>query len=181
MAASSSSYQPSAGAAVQRNADVLPFPFPARPQAMTIYVRFIEMGTILEASVRIVEVSDIAAAGPLFRVFPVSGLYAFEHVNAAGANSRATLAVAPSIGNGVELLAQLTAGGTCKLIQSINEAAETETAESSALLLSPAWSSTILFVNDRLAEDRGGFIALRNLVFHRGVQSLETMRRLAGV
>lgn len=180
MSATVSSYQRSGGGTVQRNADVLPFPFPARPQAMTGYVRFVELGNIVESTEsRIVQVGASDNTSPFFVLNETDGFYGVTHGNGA-TSVRVTLTVAPSIGQIVELVAQLNADGSVKLIQSIDGAAVTETATSSAVVLSSAWSGALLWING-VSTSFVGVSAFRNIVFERGVQSLATMRRLAGV
>lgn len=177
MSATTSSYMRSGSATVQRNADVLPFPFPARPQAMTIYVRFEEIGSILTNDARILQIG--LNTNPRLFFFMGGAVYRFTHRTANG-SVNAILAVAPSIGDGVELVGQINADGSIKLIQSIGGAAETETSQTSALVLQPAWSDTLLWLNN-VAGLSDGFTAYRNVVVERGVQPLATMRRLAGV
>ena len=120
--------------------------------------------------------------GSFWRVFPfvwphrrkvlISTVFAFLVALFWGLNLTAAFPV-------VKVL--LEGQGLGEYVDAEIEAAETETPESSALVLASAWSGTILYVNNRGQGDRAGFIGLRNLVFHRGVQSLTTMRRLAGV
>lgn len=174
-----SSFIPTGGAEATRNADVLPFPFPARPQAMTVYVRFVEMGTSLIANTVLWYIATSGGSNP--RLFLRTGAagYAVSHVTLAGAVT-ATLAAFPSIGDTVEILTHLNSDGSLKLTQSINGAVVSETSTTAALMLAQAWSAQLLWVGS-LGGSLGGFNAFRNLVFHRGVQSLETMRRLAGV
>lgn len=184
MSATVSSYVPSlTDATATRNADVLPLTFPARPQVMTVYMRFVEMGSVLNngATARIFHVGasddsdarlvcDSPSAGGAFRLFH----------GARGGSVIVTLAVAPSLGDRVELRALLNADGSIQLHQSINSAAETSTAASSAQILAPTWSAPLIWLNST-GTDRIGFIAFRNVLIHRGVQTLETMRRLASV
>ena len=178
-----SSYIPTGGATATRNADVLPLPFPARPQAMTVYVRFVELGTIKDPAGDFPGIFHIGGPAtvndPRFEIQESGGKYQLRHDNGI-INVTATLAAASDIGDLVELRGVLNADGSVQMGQSINSAAETTTAVSDAAVLGPAWHTPRIYINSR-GEERFGFIALRNLVFHRGVQSLETMRRLAGV
>lgn len=170
---------PTGGAEATRAADVLPLPFPARPQAMTIYVRFVELGTALIADARVLEIGASPSARPRFVIGERLGFYRiFYQTDVSSVTS--LLAVSPGLGDTVELLATLTANGEVQLSQSVNGAAATSAAQSSAVALPPAWSDSFLHVHSVGASSQG-FIGLRNLVFHRGVQSLATMRRLAGV
>ncbi len=49
-----------------------------------------------------------------------------------------------------------------------------------ALALGAAWTEKIMWINSRTTT-AVGFTAIRNVVIHRGVQTLQTMRRLANV
>lgn len=177
-----SSYMRSGSGTVARKADILPLPFPARPQAMTIYTRHVNLGTSQTGtSTRLWQISKINDTNPRLLLFNSSGKFAIQLINLAGSAVTSTLADSPSVGSGIELVAQLSAAGTIKLLQSLDSAAETETSESAALRLESSWGAgALLFVNS-INSSFVGFIALRNLIIHRGVQSLDTMRRLAGV
>ena len=177
-----SSYIPSLGAAATRNADVLPFPFPARPQAMTVYVRFVELGSSDPgASGVVVFIGNAAGNAPGMDILFLSGGagYSVRHFNLVSVS--ATLAVAPTTGDSVELLAHLNADGSVDLEQSINSAVSTKSATSGANALASRWSGQFLWFNSEGISIAVGFAGYRNVVIHRGVQSLATMRRLAGV
>lgn len=178
-----SSYQPASGATVKRNADVLPLPFLARPQAMTVYVRFVELGSILTGTTtRVWHIGSSNNNNPRLAVNNNgSGLYQMVHVNLSAASVAATLAAAPSLDDMVELLGELGADGSVKLSQSVNGTAETTTATSAALVLPAAWSTPTLLYLNSIGTLVVGFLGLRNLVGHRGIQTFATMRRLAGV
>lgn len=181
MALIATSYVPTGGATATRNADVLPFPFLARPQAMTIYVRFVELGTAFTGTTTgLLAISADTEAAPLFRIRrSANGTYIVEHETAGGTVSASVSGI--SIGDVVELRATLSATGTVQLHVSINGAAESSSSESAALTLATAWSGQKLFLNARDLNTTTliGFNAFRNVIFHRGVQSLVTMRRLA--
>ena len=179
-----SSYIPTDGATATRNADVLPFPFPARPQAMTVYVRFVELGTILSpdnTKVLVIgssgndsfQVDMDADPTPHYRI----GVSSLTQARSAG------FGTAPNIGDRVEIVGRLHQSnnlGSVSGIQSINGGAPETAAESATLVLTQAYQDPGLDVNSR-GTSNIGFIAIRNIVIIRGVQTLETMRRLAGI
>ena len=183
MTAFASSYMPTGGGATTRNTDVLPFPFLARPQAMTIYIRFVEMGNIVSTTIpTLLQIGILdSAVGPLLKVLgraDLSQQYDFVFTPDTGSDLRSTLGTGPSFDDIVEL--RCVYDGAVQLHQSINEAAETSASKSSTNVIPTAWASpTILQLNG--GGNANGFIALTHLKIHRGVQSLETMRRLAGV
>lgn len=181
MALNMSSYIPTSGATAIRNADVLPFPFSARPQAMTIYLRFVEMGTIDSGSFTVV--CNIGGnVSPRIGIERDSSRRYTLFFNLASGNTSSKLGTggAPSIGDTVELHATLTANGVVGLKQSVNGGAIEIGSVSPGLTLPAAWATQKLWLNSKIS-DTVGFNAFRNVVIHRGVQSLTTMRRLAGV
>ena len=183
-----SSYIPSISGSATRNADLLPLPFPARPQALTAYIRFIEVGTILTGNARVFQIGngtfgDEEALLIMNRGSAGNQFYRFSY-NADGNHVQSQLAIAPSIGDGVELMGHLIIDGndaSVQLRQSINGAVATAAAESGTRPLLAAWDRQILYLGRSNTSTTIGFIAVRNVKFHRGVQTIETMRRLAGV
>lgn len=131
------------GGGASRSADALYWNFPPVPQAMMAYIRFVEGGSILEAGDGILDVSSTAGANPRFLVFQTATFYgAFQHNGVSSVS--ASLAVAPAVGDTVELVALLTAAGAVALIQSINGGAITATAPSANLALPAAWADAKL-------------------------------------
>ena len=175
-----SSYIPTGGAQVSRTVDALSWVFNSRPQAMTVYVKFIETGAVKNyaGGTTIIQLGSGNAShgyGPRFFVVPNSAtsyLYrAGYHNGTAGVTS--TLATGPAIGNVVELRATLSAAGVVRLHQSINGAAETSATASSAQALKQTWGSSALILNNHMA-----WLAIH---VERGIHDLATMRQLAGV
>ena len=182
-----SSYVPSLGTAATRNSDVLPFPFPARPQAMTVYVWFVEMGTIVspvsgQPTRRVIHIGKSDNTSPRLGINrDDTGNYGIFTNNGTGESDRTSvLSAAPSVGDVVELRGILNADGSIQLGQSVNGATETTSTTSAAAALPTAWSDVVLWLNS-VGTTSEGFNAFRNVKIHRGVQSLTTMRRLAGV
>lgn len=158
-----------------RTADVLRFTFTARPQAMSIYARFVELGTILmTTSPGLWAISDTSSNNPRLLVFPTGGLYRLHHQTTFGTVT-STLAAAPAYGDTCELLATITAAGVVQLSQSVNGGAVSSATASSALVLAQAWSGQVLQVG------AANFTGWRNLRIDRGVFDMPTMRRKAGV
>lgn len=177
------SYMPSDGATVIRNADVLPFPFTARPQAMAVYVRFIELEkTDFVDTHRILQIGDTPSAANRFILFRNGGTANYRALHGNSSTSVTADLALGSVGAVIELVAQLSATGTVKLIGSADSAAPTESSESSALILPPAWEGKFVFVGGiGGASGTTGSQRFQNVYVHRGVQSIETMRRGAGV
>lgn len=184
MASFASSYQPSFGAGVKRNTDVLPLPFLARPQAMTIYVRFMELGTRLAAaSTRLLSIANAAGDTPRFAIDnSATNTYQLLHRNGAGTTVTASVSGQGGLGSIIELRAVLQSDGSIFIGQSIDAATETVSSTSSAAVLASAWSGQLIWFNSfGTSSSFRGFVGFRELVIHRGVQNLATMRRVAVV
>lgn len=177
MAFAHSSYIKTIGATDIRARDVLSYPFPARPQAMSIYLRFVESGSILVAGSRLIAIDIASSAVPRLFIWAQTQ-YQIRHDNEFG-NVTATLAAAPVMGNSVELCGQLNANGSVNLIQSINGAATTETGASAALTLAQAWSASLLWINS-VGTNGVGVNAFRNIEIQGGIHTMQDMRSKAG-
>lgn len=178
MALFPSSYIPTVAATVTRQPDVLNLAtsFAPRPAAMSIYVRFLELGTILQQGT-IVQVANptITQVAPYFIVNATAAPVYQAYFTPGGIIFSSSVAgVAPVIGNMVELLATLSATGSTQLTQAINGGAPVTAAAGGATTLPQTFGGAGLCVGP-------GFLALRNLVIMRGVQPFITMQRYAGV
>lgn len=170
-------YVPTTTGTVTRNEEVATVPFNAKPQAMTLYLRFIDLGSLKNTATVETLLSVGGGSGARLRLSSNGTFYNFLKVNAAGAAIDSAAATATALGDVVELVGVLAANGSVQLIQSIN-GTTTTAAASVAQALDPAWNSAVL------AFGLTGFNAtagLLNAVGMRGVQSLDTMRRVARV
>ncbi len=180
MSLSISSYIPTSGGTDARTRDQLSFPLLARPQALTVYLRVIELGSALtKANTRLFTISNAAASIPSLMVISPSGTYRLDHSTASGSVT-ATAGATPSIGDIVELACQLNPDGSVVIIQSINGGTATTSATSSALTMGTAWSEATIWLNST-GTSAIGYNAFMNIVIVRGVHSLDRMRRYAGV
>jgi hypothetical protein len=103
-----------------------------------------------------------------------NGNYTAVFQPAGASASLSVLAAAPIHGDIVELALTLTAAGVIQLTQSINGAAATSSAASSAVVIDQTWGdATFRFV--------GSDTALLNAVIERGVRTLGYVRQKAGV
>ena len=176
MANVSSSYIATVGSTVTRAAEQLQFPFTAKPQAMTVYVKFIERGSVLIATSRIWAITNSAGAAPTVLVTESGGFYSVSHNNGTvGVSS--TLGAAPVIGDTVEVRAVLFSDGAVQLHQSINAAAETSATKSAANALAAAWADQTIFINSG-GTGQVGFNAFISVKIVTGEQSMTTMRQL---
>ena len=148
---------------------------------MSVYIRFIELGTSLtSASLRVLEIGA-TDSDPRLAIYTAGSPPYSTFFSDASGNARASaLSGAPSIGNVVELLVTLSATGVIQISQSINGAAATSGASSATLALPQAWSGATMFVNASKASTNIGFIGIMNLLCARSVMTLDQMRVIAG-
>lgn len=150
----------------------------ARPQSMTIYIRFLELGNILlNLNQRLFTLGSSSA---LAMMWVTGGSYRFRHANKAGATSTTGVIAAPSRGDVVELRGTISATGVATLHQSINGAAETTSTSGAAVTFADAWVPMTLWINSNNVA-QVGYVGINKIRFVRGVHSLATMRRYAGV
>jgi hypothetical protein len=172
-----SSYIASAGSATARSADTLALPLGApltTPQAMMIYVRFIELGTILLSSFqRVLQIGDGTAGLRQLnlRVNP-GNVYAMVHETNGGSGVNSQVSTTPNIGDLVELVGLVAAGGNVQVFQYINGGAVDAGAVSAALALPGSWSANTVVVG-------GGAAAFQKIRMAAGQQTIATMRALA--
>lgn len=172
------SFISSAGAATTRQADSLSFPWPWPPQASTLYVNAVELGSVQTAAARVWEISNSTDVGPRVFLAQNAGVYRETHQNANGGSIvTSAAAAAPAIGNTVELRALVNTDGSIQLGQSINGAAEAAPGASGGLALAAAWASpTRLYVGSSNDANAWGFIAIVSIKVAAGIRSLADMR-----
>lgn len=182
MAAFPSSYIPTATATASRARDGLTFVLPTEPQSMTIYLRFLEGGSSINPALSALVGLGTFGAPPAFRVVIYglgNGSYQFA-VGTSVLQVTSTVAASSTIGDLTELLGTITATGVVQLSSRIKSGAVTVGAASGAVTLPQAFPVTTLwFGSDNNAIP--AYTPYMNLCLARGVQSLGTMQRLAGV
>ena len=175
MAKAPTSYIATVGTARTRTADSLTFPLATRPQAMTMYYRFIDMDS---PAVPLYKYLAILGSGASFSLYITTGgaSYSASHANGSG-TVVATVTRTVTVGSLVELVATLTAGGVVQLSVSVNGGTVATGTATAALVLPPAWSQSTLAIGNAAQATNG----LRDLIVVRGVHSLATMRARMGL
>ena len=166
---------PTTTAAVTRGADLLSYPFTTPPQEMTVYVKFIERGTVAVATGTSFLIANAASASPAFAGYAPAGFYADIHLNTANVTS--TLGTAPVYNDTAELCFRLFGDGSVDVSQSINGGAVTTATQSAALALASAWSGLLFWPNGSSASARG-YTAIKSIKVVAGARSLARMRTL---
>lgn len=133
-------------AAVTRAADVLTFPWPHAPQAMTGYLRCVERGAVaMTGGSRVLfQIGTGTTAPRLFVGAIATGTTYRVSLSTTTSSVAAMLPIAPSIGSRVELLWRLYADGSVQIEQAINGGTPVVAARSSAIGLPAAWSGQVM-------------------------------------
>lgn len=160
---------------VARGADSYQLPYTTPPQELSMYVKFIESGTIvLGGGRRVCYIGSAANATPQLTLDATGGFYEATHHNGT-VQVLSALAVAPVVGDTVELLLNLFGDGSIQVTQSINGAASTSGAQSGANALATAWSAQLAWLNSTGAT-LIGFTAIQGWKIVAGSRSLSEMR-----
>jgi hypothetical protein len=167
-----------------RNADTFYADFPHKPQAMTVYAKFIERGAIADSTgvdVRVVCIGSSASGGdPRFQVYANAGkIYKCVHDNGTAAPIAGTTSTlsAPSMGDTVELRAVLNTDGSVTIGQSINAGTEATATDTTAATLGSAWAGQRIYLNS-VGGTAIGTNQFRAVKVARGVQTMRGMRNL---
>lgn len=180
MARAASSYIETNGATRTRKADSLTWPLTARPQALTIYLRFIETGNLqAQQFANLIRIGS----GPRVTLEVITSTgYGIAHSNTSNTavSVSSQLTAAPTPGQLVELCGQLYADGSVQAHQSINGGTVTSATKSGTAYLAAAWGNNVVTVGD-MVNFKHVQIPLRDILIVRGVHSLQAMRIKAGL
>jgi len=183
MAKVPSAYIETVGATRTRTVDRLTFPFLGRPQAMTLYVRFVERGAFFNGDN--LKIAVIGSSGndtfqvdvdadptPRYRL-------GVANLTVARATAFSTGAV-PTVGQTVEVCANWLASGAVTGYLSIAGGTQTTAAPTAALTRTQAFTVKTIALGQRASTAAGG-TAIRDVLVVRGVHSLATMRTRLGL
>src|SRR5262249_46023891 len=154
-----------------RAAEMMQFPLNIIQQALTIYVKFIELGT-LSTGVTNGLIGLGASGNPSWDIESSPGAYNFLHRR--GGNVQSTAGAAVPYGSSAELRAVINADGSVFLGQSIAGAAEVVAATSAANALATTptlWNDTTLTIGSRGAGTLG-LAAFAAVKIAAGVRSM---------
>lgn len=177
----SSSTIPTTSAVVTRAADALSFPFLPVPQAMTVYVKAVELGTIL-AGAALWHIggggASVNAEGLCMDV--VTAKYRIYHDSSDAGTSAQVVTAAPAFGDTCEVRGVVKGVGGTTIGQSVNGGAEVVNSNGSSEPFDAAWSAQLLTLNSYSGGAVPGICAWRAFVAAAGDQTMNTMRKLAG-
>lgn len=169
-----SSYIATTTAAATRAADSYSLPFVAPPQEISLYAKFVELGTLL-ANGAVANFSALVNANPQFLVWAQLGFYQVLHCNGLSGSVVSTLSAAPAIGDLVELAAHLFGDGSDEIDQSLNGGAVSASLQSAVDPLAAAWSGQLLILN-AAGSGANGYAAFESLKIVAGARSLAELR-----
>ncbi len=135
-----------------RNADNASWTIDIAPAALWIYARFVDLGTASNLSgTGIVHLGNGLSTRMLDLNATGSGVYRFTHGDSGGGFVETSLGVGPALGDLTELVGQLYDDGHVKIMQSINEGAETSATIATQKALAAAWGGAPpkLWLNSR--------------------------------
>lgn len=171
-------YIPTVGAALTRSADALSFAFPAIPQAMTVYVKFVESGGRFDNGYKsIYALTDSPGNSPFLHINGNATAYIAAHNN--GSATRTTAASGtPATGDVVEMRHVVNTDGSTYLGSSINAAAEAVTSATAANTFASRWGSSgnALLSVASFGNYDFGFAVVGKLYIAAGVKTLAQMR-----
>ena len=176
MATAMTSYIKTGAAVDLRTRDLISFAYLPRPQAQTWYVRFVEQGSVLVASTYVLY---LGSSTVFLEISSSGSFYRAQYNNGISATVTSTLAAAPTVGQGVELLVTLTSTGVLQLSQAINGGAVSSATAAAARVLPTAWGASTLWLNS-FSTAGVGINAFRHIRNVAGVKTMQEMRVWAG-
>ena len=178
--ANPSSYIKTGGAIAARSPDVFSDPFPHPPQPMSIYLSFIEEGTIDFAPARLFQLgSNSNVTTPLIYV-DGGDRYRVVHDSDASGNSNSTIPNpgSPEVGDFVELLIVLFGDGSVLIAQRLNGGEILLGNRGGVQTLGEAWAAPTRFYVNSGGDSLRGFNRFVSVKVQRGARSLDFMANL---
>jgi hypothetical protein len=178
-----SSYIKTEGTTVTRNADSLYFPFTVPPQAMTVYVRGVNVGAYQSQTnaARVLHIGDInTGTDPRFSLVRNAGASQVQTLYDDGVTLRsgnATPSPTPVLRDLIEHRGVLSSSWVPSSGISVNGGVE-QTGTTTASGPATAWANPRLYIAGHADHDQ---FAYTHVIVAAGEQTMATMRSLAGV
>lgn len=179
-----SSYNPTAGGTDTRATDSLTFPWSARVQTMTVYLRYIQQGLMPFAS-GTVGLFGIGTAvnGKRMEVRATAGATTLSCV---GSGVSGTVTPGATHGQVVEVVGWLrytgsTRTATTQLQAAVNGVVGTAGSVSASASMDDTFGNNLLYVAGLAGGGIGTSLPMTHVAVMRGVQTIQTMRTVVGV
>jgi hypothetical protein len=176
MAGFASSYIVTTNAAVARGADVYTLPFPYLPQEMSVYAKFVELGTGLLSLARLF---GIEGGTGFFIVYGTITGYVVSHFNGVAAAGDRNGALASVLGNVTEFDAHLFSDGSTDITEAVNSVAAATSSQSSGVGLAASWGGASLGLGSSPGGTNHGFAAIQSFKIVARARTLSDMRTIA--
>jgi hypothetical protein len=171
-----SSYIQTTSGALARSADILYWTFNDVPKASSLYLDFVELGS-LGLGGTLASVGSDAGVTPRLMIYDSTG-YKPQHHNGTASVEGGTPSGSLAYGGRCEALATLSATGVVTLTWMPAGSAATAGSASAANALGAAYGAAKLSLNRYNGTTGEGIIALRQLKLAAGVQTLAVMQTL---
>lgn len=173
------SYIPTDGGTAGRSVDVASVVFPYAPRAMSLYARFLNIGSNLTASTvaRVLHLGALGAnTAPRLEIYWGGSAFEGYHNNGSSNVTGGNPSGTPDEYDLVELLLTLGADGAVQLSQSLNGGSVTTGSASSALALAAAWAGDPVLQLNQMTSD--GIAAYHAIIAARGAHTIPEFREL---
>ena len=153
--------------------------FVAPPQAMTVYAKFQDAGTLASSTQGIVHIGGSGATtGARFQILsPSASAYGVLHGNGVDASITANITSSAVWANVVELRGVLNADGSILIGQSLDSGTETTNSTATIRSLASAWNDSRIYIGSRGAATQGVGV-YQAVKVARGVKTMAEMRAL---
>lgn len=134
--------------------DLCSWAYYGTPQAMTVYLAFVENGAKAIANAGLLHIGLANNTGARLQIVSTGSVYLARHHNGT-TESTSQLAAAPNTNDKVEHLLQVDSSGKVTLAQRINLGSWSTAAQGSAATLQSAWGAPLLYLGSRGSADPG--------------------------